>query len=144
MIYFTHKSVLLPFLTHHRFYYIQELDENICKKLCPYRKYNYVSWCLFTKTYYNCKLWLLQATHNWTVLLNPRSEHTLVSRTFEIVSRWVWGFRMSFLGKAFHLLSVFCGYTSAPKTDWLMRNNGFFSYCSGGWEGQEHRVNTLT
>ncbi|KAH0501326.1 P protein [Microtus ochrogaster] len=28
-----------------------------------------------------------QATHNWTVLLNPRSEHTLVSRTFEIVSR---------------------------------------------------------
>ncbi|CAO2614385.1 P protein [Lemmus lemmus] len=28
-----------------------------------------------------------QATHNWTVLLNPRSEHTLVSRTFEIVNR---------------------------------------------------------
>lgn len=31
MIYFTHKPVLLAFLTHHRFYYIQELDENICK-----------------------------------------------------------------------------------------------------------------
>lgn len=59
----------------------------------------------------------LQATYNWTVFLNPRSEHTLVSRTFEIVSRWVWGFGMSFLGKAYHLLSVFCGYISVPKTD---------------------------
>ncbi|XP_003506685.1 P protein [Cricetulus griseus] len=28
-----------------------------------------------------------QVTHNWTVLLSPRSEHVVVSRTFEIVSR---------------------------------------------------------
>uniref|UniRef100_F7FNN6 OCA2 melanosomal transmembrane protein n=1 Tax=Rattus norvegicus TaxID=10116 RepID=F7FNN6_RAT len=28
-----------------------------------------------------------QVTHNWTVPLNPRSEHVVVSRTFEIVSR---------------------------------------------------------
>ncbi|EDL21866.1 pink-eyed dilution, isoform CRA_c, partial [Mus musculus] len=28
-----------------------------------------------------------QLTYNWTVLLNPRSEHVVVSRTFEIVSR---------------------------------------------------------
>ncbi|XP_060222246.1 P protein isoform X2 [Meriones unguiculatus] len=28
-----------------------------------------------------------QVTHNWTVLLNPRSEHVVVSRNFEIVSR---------------------------------------------------------
>ncbi|KAL1774437.1 P protein [Sigmodon hispidus] len=28
-----------------------------------------------------------QVTHNWTVLLNPRNEHVVVSRTFEIVSR---------------------------------------------------------
>ncbi|XP_076791291.1 P protein isoform X1 [Arvicanthis niloticus] len=28
-----------------------------------------------------------QVTHNWTVFLNPRSEHVVVSRTFEIVSR---------------------------------------------------------
>ncbi|XP_059129657.1 P protein [Peromyscus eremicus] len=28
-----------------------------------------------------------QVTHNWTVLLNPRREHMVVSRTFELVSR---------------------------------------------------------
>ncbi|ERE80239.1 P protein isoform 1 [Cricetulus griseus] len=28
-----------------------------------------------------------EVTHNWTVLLSPRSEHVVVSRTFEIVSR---------------------------------------------------------
>nr|XP_020011287.1 P protein isoform X1 [Castor canadensis] len=28
-----------------------------------------------------------QVTENWTVLLNPRSEHSVVSRTFEIMSR---------------------------------------------------------
>ncbi|XP_051030212.1 P protein [Phodopus roborovskii] len=28
-----------------------------------------------------------QVTHNWTVLLSPRSEHVVVSRTFEIMSR---------------------------------------------------------
>ncbi|GAB1292153.1 P protein [Apodemus speciosus] len=28
-----------------------------------------------------------QVTYNWTVLLNPRNEHVVVSRTFEIVSR---------------------------------------------------------
>ncbi|XP_029396908.1 P protein [Mus pahari] len=28
-----------------------------------------------------------QVTYNWTVFLNPRSEHVVVSRTFEIVSR---------------------------------------------------------
>ncbi|XP_076791298.1 P protein isoform X3 [Arvicanthis niloticus] len=30
---------------------------------------------------------LCSVTHNWTVFLNPRSEHVVVSRTFEIVSR---------------------------------------------------------
>jgi hypothetical protein len=38
---------------------------------------------------YDFILWLLQVTENWTVLLNPRSEHSVVSRTFEIMSRWV-------------------------------------------------------
>ncbi|XP_008831861.1 P protein isoform X2 [Nannospalax galili] len=28
-----------------------------------------------------------QVTHNWTVLLNPRNEHLVVSKTFEILSR---------------------------------------------------------
>lgn len=45
-----------------------------------------------SKTYSDITFQLLQVIQNWTVFLNPkRSERLVVSRTFEILSRWVSG-----------------------------------------------------
>lgn len=51
------------------------------------------------------------------------------------------GFRMSFLGEAYHLHSVFYWYTRVSKAQWFVGSNGLFIYCPGGWEVREHRTN---
>ena len=58
--------------------------------------------------------WLLQVTYNWTVLLNPRSEHVVVSRTFEIGSRLVFGVWDNF---SYHLQLVFFWYIRLSRTE---------------------------
>lgn len=95
--------------------------------ICPY-----VTWWLFPDTYCHFTFWLLQVTHNWTVPLNPRSEHVVVSRTFEIVSRWVFVFWDNFSGYGLLSSVWLLLYIRLAKTEWFIRNNSLFIYCSGG------------